>query len=171
MSSLCDDNPADPVHEVVEHAQFEGCEFDRRTIVRGLARRGVECEASMRQLRRCHAGCPADQGLEARCHLGNMERLGHVIVGAGIQSVDFFRPSPPRSEDQDRKIPVLAPPSLQNLNSLHLRQAQIEDNGVECVVHPEGETIRTVEGVLNGKARLGKTLAKPLCDFSIVFHQ
>ena len=44
---------------------------------------------------------PEDR-LDAREQLGDGERLGHVVVGAGVEPADLVRLLPARGQDDDR---------------------------------------------------------------------
>jgi hypothetical protein len=59
-----------------------------------------------------------------------MERLGDIIVGAGVEALHLVAPAVARGQDQHRHGAAGAAPFLQHRNAVHLRQADVEDDGV-----------------------------------------
>ncbi len=76
------------------------------------------------------AGGTADQRAEPRQHLLEVERLGDIVVGAGIDAGDLVAPAVARGQDQHRHLAAAATPALDHADAIHLRQADIEHDGV-----------------------------------------
>ena len=58
-----------------------------------------------------------------------LERLGQIIVGAGVDAVDALGPAAARGQDQHRHAAAVGAPALEHRQAVHLRQAEIEDDG------------------------------------------
>jgi hypothetical protein len=79
--------------------------------------------------RRTSAGA-ADDGAQAGQHLLHSERLGQIIVGAGVDAFDALGPGAARGEHQHREVPAFAPRQrLSTVKTVHARQTKIEDGG------------------------------------------
>jgi hypothetical protein len=62
--------------------------------------------------------CPggaADQRPHARQHLLDVERLGHIVVGAGVDAGHLVAPAVARGQHQHRHLAALATPFLHTL--------------------------------------------------------
>ena len=76
------------------------------------------------------AGGPAHQRAQARQHLLHMERLGDIIVGAGVDALDLVAPPVASGQDQDRhRAPGLAP-RLEDRDAVAFGQADVEHDRV-----------------------------------------
>ena len=76
------------------------------------------------------AGGAAHQRPQPRQHLLHMERLGDVIVGAGVDALDLVAPPVAGGQDQDRhRAPGLAP-RLEDRDAVALGQADVEHDRV-----------------------------------------
>ena len=56
-------------------------------------------------------GRATDQRVEPRSHLGHLERLGHVVVSAGVQALDPFGPGAASGQHQDGMVTTNGPPA------------------------------------------------------------
>ncbi len=81
-----------------------------------------------------------------------MERLGQVVVGAGVEARHLFAPGPPRGQDQDRGGHVLLAPAFQHRDAVDLRQAQVQDDGVIGFGVAQEVGFLAVGGVVDGVA-------------------
>ena len=59
-----------------------------------------------------------------------MERLGDVVVGAGVEALDLVAPAVARGQDQDQHGAAVLAPLLEHAHAVQLGQAQIEDHRV-----------------------------------------
>ena len=82
------------------------------------------------QHRRRLTGRAAEQRAQPRDQLLHLERLGQVVVGAGVDPLDPLGPHAARGEDEDRQRGPAGPPPLQHRQPVELGQAEIEDRGV-----------------------------------------
>ena len=76
------------------------------------------------------AGGAADQRPHPRQHLLDMERLGDVVVGAGVDAGHLVAPAVAGGQDQHRHLAAVAPPALDDADAVHLRQADVEHDRV-----------------------------------------
>ena len=75
----------------------------------------------------------ADQRAHARLQLGELERLGEVVVGAEVQARDPVLDRIAHGEDQHRHAGAARAQALQHLEAVHLGQSQVEQHQVELV--------------------------------------
>ncbi|MNF42651.1 hypothetical protein D3C84_237090 [compost metagenome] len=73
----------------------------------------------------------AQQGVQARVELFELERLDHVIVGAGGEAFDLVLPVAARGEDQDREGLARRAQLANQVETAHARQAEIDHRQVE----------------------------------------
>ena len=85
-----------------------------------------------------------------------MERLGDIIVGAGIDAGDLVAPAFARGEDQHRHLALVAAPLLEHAQAVLLRQAEIEHHGVVGLGVAEKMPLLAVEGGIDGVAGLAQ---------------
>ena len=76
------------------------------------------------------AAGPAQQRAHAGQQLLGGERLGQIVVGAGVDALDLLAPAAARSQDQHREAPVGGPPGAQHGEPVELGQAQVQHDGV-----------------------------------------
>ncbi|MNW61879.1 hypothetical protein D3C74_399690 [compost metagenome] len=73
----------------------------------------------------------AQQRPDAGEQLGEAERLGHVVVGAGIEADHQVDLVGTRGEDQDRCRQTLVADLTCDVQAVHVREAQIQDHDVD----------------------------------------
>jgi hypothetical protein len=73
-------------------------------------------------------------GAHPRGQLGHGERLGHVVVGAEVQAAHPVVDRVARRENQHRHGFLGRPQAPQHLETVHLRQADVEDDEVEALL-------------------------------------
>ena len=74
------------------------------------------------------------QGPQPGLQLGQVERFGQVIVGAGIQAMHPIGRVATGCQNQHRHVVAALAQPAQDLDAAHPRQGQIEDDDVERVV-------------------------------------
>src|SRR6266566_6323751 len=85
-----------------------------------------------------------------------MERLGDVVVGAGVEALDLIAPAVARGEDEDRHGPAGTPPGLEHRDAVHLGQADIEDHRIVGLAFAEKVALLAVEGTIDHVARVNE---------------
>ena len=78
-----------------------------------------------------HAAC-AQQRPHPRHQLLGAERLGHVVIGAGIQCAHLFGFTRTHGQHDHRHLAPL-PQLLQHLMAFHVRQADVQDHQVHVL--------------------------------------
>ena len=114
------------------------------------------------------AGRAAQQRAHARQHLLEMEGLGDVIVGAGVEALHLVAPAVARGEHQHRHGAAGAPPRLQHRNAVHLGQADVEDDGVVGLGLAEVMPLLAVEGAVDHIAGVGQRRRELAVEIGIV---
>jgi len=114
------------------------------------------------------ARAAADEGAHTGKHLLHMERFGDVIVRARVDACHLVAPTVAGGEDQDRHRPPLLSPRLQQRQSVHLRQTEIEDDGVIRLGLAEIVAFFPVEGAIHGVARPLQGLAELTVEVPVV---
>ena len=118
------------------------------------------------------AGRAPDQGPEARQHLGHVEGLGHIVVGAGIESGNLLAPAIARGQDQDRHPPPGRPPALEHADAVDHGQPEIEHDRIIGLVRPEIVALLAIGREIDRIARLGQTLLELPGEIPIILdHQ
>ena len=108
------------------------------------------------------AGGAAQQRADPRQHLLEMKRLCDIVVGAGIEALHLVAPAVARGQDQDRHGALVAAPGLQHRDAVHLRQADVEHDGVVGLAVAEKMPLLAVERAIDhisGVAQRGGELA------------
>jgi hypothetical protein len=80
---------------------------------------------------------PAQQGAQAGLQLFQVEGLGEVIVGAGVQPDHLVLPGVPGGEDEHRRGHVPGPQILEHGEAAAPGQAQVQHAGI-VALGPEG---------------------------------
>jgi hypothetical protein len=99
-----------------------------------------------------------------------MERLGDIIVGAGVEAVHLVAPAIARGQDQHRHHASAAAPGFQHRDAVHLRQADIEDDGVVRLALAEVMAFLAVERPVDGIAGVRQRAGELAVQVRIVFN-
>jgi hypothetical protein len=81
-----------------------------------------------------------------------VKRLGQIVVGPAVQPGDAIRHRIARGQDQDRRGIAPAPQRLQDLQPVHVRQPQIEDNRIVAFGRQDIERALAAIDQIDGKA-------------------
>ncbi len=82
-----------------------------------------------------------------------MERLGDVIVGAGVKALHLVAPAVARGEDQHRHGAPGLTPGHQDGDAVLLGQSQIENDGVVWLRLAEKQPLLAIESAIDGVTR------------------
>ena len=145
-------------------------ELDRIAVDRDAAGAGIEADRPASEFALGVAGRAAQQRAHPRQHLFEMERLGDIVVGAGIEALHLVAPAIARGEDQDRHGAPGAPPGFQHRDAVHLRQADVEDDRVVGLALAEIMALLAVEGAVDDVAGVGQRGCKLAVEIRIVFN-
>ena len=98
-----------------------------------------------------------------------MEGLSDIVIGAGIEPLHLVAPAIARGEDQHGHGASLAPPGLQHRDAVHLRQADVQHDGVIGLAVAEEMSLLAVERAVDHIAGIGQRRRKLTIEVGIVF--
>src|ERR1700728_4219913 len=75
-------------------------------------------------------GRAAKQRTDSRQNFLEVKRLGYIVVGAGVKTLNLVAPAITRGQNKDRHRTPVAAPGFQHRDAIHLRQADIEDDRI-----------------------------------------
>ena len=114
---------------------------------------GVEPDGTDGEFARCVAGGAAQQRAQARQHFLHVERLGDIVVRAGVDALDLVAPAVARGQDQHRhRAPGLAP-RFEDRDAVLLWQADIEHDRIIGLGIAAKPALLAVEGAVDRIAR------------------
>ena len=110
----------------------------------------------------------ADAGEEHR----QLEGLGDVVVGAGVEPVDLVAVGGVAGEHQDRALDALLAQQAAELAAVHVGQADVEDDEVVVLLAGAGEAALAVAG-LEDVELLGQheLVRQRLAQVGVVVHE
>ena len=85
-------------------------------------------------------GHPAEHGADAREELLDVERLGHVVVGAGVERGDLVGLAVARGQHHDRNVAERAHPA-QHLDAVDVGEPEVEQHDVGPAVGDQHDRI------------------------------
>ena len=129
---------------------------------------GVEPHRSAGQFGLGMAGGAAQQRADPGQHFLEMKGLGDVVVGAGVEALHLVAPAVARGEDQHRHRAAVAAPGLQHRDAVHLRQADVEHDGVIGLGVAEEVPLLAVEGAVDHIAGVGQRRRQLAVEIRIV---
>ena len=160
------------VEGTIEQREFTRPQVERLRAALHLARQQVEREIADRQPRRLGGtGGAPDQRLDAREQLGKGERLGQVIVAAGLQAPNAIVHRPPGAEDQDRRRDAARAQRVDERQPVHARQHDVHDGDVERCRQRPLETGPAVRRHLDDKPGFAQPLLNEPRNGRIVFDE
>ncbi len=148
--------PADPLQQHLEQAQFARGEIEHVIVRIRDAADLVERERAVAHDGRAAAGAAPGQRAHARLELVERERLGHVVVGAEVESLHAFVDAVGGGQDQHGKIGIARAQALEHVEPGHFRQPEIEDQQVESLHRQRGVGVDAALHVIDGIARLAE---------------
>src|SRR3954469_21930171 len=81
------------MHEIREHAEFVTGETDRNSVECHSCHARVERYCATTQFRMSSSACAPDQSAEPGEQFFHAKRLGHVIIRATVNALNFFMPA------------------------------------------------------------------------------
>ncbi len=100
---------------------------------------------------------PAQQRLDARQQLRERERLGEIVVAAGLEAADAIVDRAEGAQDQHRRGQTRAPQLLNDRQPVDVRQHPVGDDQVELAREGAGEPLTAVGGVIDRVAALAQS--------------
>ncbi len=118
------------VHQVFEHLVLVRGQLDRVAVDRHAPGPAVEAHRADLDLVRGMTGGAPNQRADPGEHLLDVEGLGDIVVGAGIDALHLVAPAIARREDQHRHLAAVPAPFLEHRDAVHLRQADVQHHRV-----------------------------------------
>ena len=157
------------VHQIGQELIFLRGQLHRLAGLGHLARARVEADVAGDQLGAGIARRAADQRAQAGDQLLGLERLGEIIVGAGIEPRDLVRPAVARGQHQHRHLAAFLAPAVEHGEPVDLGQAEIEDHRVIAFGRAEIMAVLAVGGEVDGIARAFERRAQLPAEIGFVF--
>ena len=110
-----------------------------------------------------------NERLQSREQLRERERLGEVVVAAGLQALDAIVHRVPGAQDQHRHLLALRAQLLDHRQAIELRQHDVHHGGVVAAVERLSERVGAGRCHIHGIARLAKTPRDEVGNHRIVF--
>ena len=118
------------------------------------------------------ARTPAPQErTDARRELGQLERLDHVVVGAGVEPGDAIGDGVARGDDQHRTRVAAPAHAAQHVETFLARQPEVEQHEVVHVLGERELGRAAVAHPVDGEAVLAQSAADRLADHRVVFGE
>ena len=111
------------------------------------------------------------QGPQPGLQLGQVEGLGQIVVGAGIQALHPIVRIAAGCQHQHRHVVAPLAQPLQDLESRQPRQGQVEDDDVERVLLQGRVGQQAVATGLDLDAQHAERLGQSLYQLQVVFDQ
>ncbi len=100
-----------------------------------------------------------------------MKRFAEIIIGAGLEAIDFLMPGVTGRKYDDRNVIMLFTPGPQDLHAGQARQAQVQYNHIVGFGTAEKFTIRAIIGDIYGETGTAQRIPEFGLEFLIVFDQ
>ncbi len=151
-----------------QHGPFAAAQLDGFASDGGAAVVAVQHHAAHLQAAAARQGA-AHQGMQPRFQFRKVERLGHVVVGAGLQAAYAVLQAVAGGEHDDGQQRLLGAHLAQQAQAVQQRQAQVEDGEVEAVAAQQVFGNRAVGRVLHREAGARQLRGQPVGQQGIVF--
>ncbi len=158
-------------HQVLEHAELAPRQADGFAVDLDLAPMRRQAQVAAREVAVEHLFGPAHQGAQARRQLAEIERLGQEVVGAGVEAIDPRAQRAARRQDQDRRPDWAFAQAFEDLDPVHVGQAEIKDQGVVPDGLGGGQAVLAARDVIDRKAVRLQADPDQLGEAGIVFDQ
>ena len=112
----------------------------------------------------------AQQRADPRQYLLEVERLGDIVVGAGVKALHLVAPAVAGGQDQDRHRAAVAAPGFQHRDAVHLRQADVEHHGIVGLAVAEEMALLAVEGAIDHIAGVGQRRRQLTIEIRVIFN-
>jgi hypothetical protein len=165
------DDPTALVREIIEETEFERRHAHLAVVGEHGHAPGVDRQAAEGQGRAGMARRAPDQPAQPRDQLAHRERLGEIIVGAGIDALDLLGPVAARGQHHHRKGAARRAPALQHRQAIEPRQAEIEDHRGIILDIAAKPRILAVAAMIDDETRIAQRLGEVGRDLGIVLDQ
>ncbi len=168
---LAREDTAGMLHEVAQQAKLGGAKMHRLAAADHTVGDQVHDDVGVGKRLVGQRGPDAAQhGADTRHQLGRRERLGDVVVGAGVEAAHAIALLTARRQHDDRQVGGggLAAQLPANLDPRHQRQHPVEQDEIGRVVLHRGERLLAVIGDRDVEACLLEVVAQQLDQCGLV---
>ena len=113
---------------------------------------------------------PAHQGLHPGHQLGDLERLGEVVIGPGVEPFYLLVQLATGGQHQHRGVYPLAAPLLEHAQTIATRQAEIQDDGVIGFGLAEKTRLVAIVAEIGHKAGQAQLFRQLACQDLFIFN-
>ena len=110
------------------------------------------------------------EGAHPRLEFRQGERLGHVVVGAGVEAADALLDRIGRGEDQHGQQRAARAQAPQHVHAGQARQAEVEDQEVELLRGQRGVGVLAVLDAVDRIAGLAQRTRQPVREHAVIFR-
>ena len=156
-------------HHVFEDAEFLGGEFDGFADAGDFAAGAIEVEIA--HLQAFRGGLAAAQkGANTGEEFHEREGLGEVVIGTLFETFDTVIDLATGTEDEDGRAGAAGANTLQDLQSVHIRQTEVEDDEVVIGVAGELDGVGAVIGDVDGVPGTFQTTTQEVGNSLFIFN-
>ena len=167
---LLGDDAAGAAHEHAHDLELLLREVHVSLVAGEVVRVEVELEVAEGHLVEHDLALSAGEGAHAGLELLGLEGLGHVVVGAAVESSDLVGGGRLGREHHDRQVVAVPAKLAHDLEAVHARQHDVEDDGVVQAALGEGEAGGAVVGGLGLVAVLLEDVADGVGEVALVLN-
>jgi hypothetical protein len=113
----------------------------------------------------------AHHGANARFEFGGLERLQHVVVGAGVEALHPVVQLVARGQHDHGRMTVALTEAREQRHAVDAGQAQIEDHEFVAVLRERLFGEDAVVDHVDCEAGLFETALDAACDWAVIFDQ
>lgn len=116
--------------QIFQNTAFLAGQWNRLTVHHSHPALGIKAQSAASQANIALNKLPPCQAADAGFQFGQMERLGQIIIGAGVQAFHLVRNFTAGRQNQNRRFQIGLSQCAQNCHSIHSGQVQIQQNKV-----------------------------------------
>ena len=117
------------------------------------------------------AGAAAQQRFDARQQLRERERLGEIVIAAGLEPADAVIDAAERRQHQYRSQDTLGPQQLDDRQPVDVRQHAVGHDEVELPLGGAIEPFAAVGGMIDTVAALAQALDQKARGLAVVLDE
>ena len=167
------EHPTRVLHEVVQQAEFRGTKVDFGARAADAVGDAVDDDVAVVDAVVSQTRTDAAQyGADAGDQLGHRERLGHIVVGAGVEAAHAVRLLAARGQHDDRQVAGLglAPDAAAHLDARQLGQHPVQQHQIGQPLVDLQHALLAVGGDDDAVALFLEVVLKERRQRVLVFH-
>ena len=100
-----------------------------------------------------------------------MERLGQIVIGAGIEAGHLFAPGAAGGQDEHGRGQMRAPPGFQHRSPVDFWQAKVEYDGVVGLRLAQEPRLLAIRSVVDGIVGVGQSPLELPRQIDVIFDK